>query len=160
MAPPTEPFVSQWRRAIRESVELSVDGKVAAYVLSTYMRSDGTNARPGGDRLVRGTGRSLRSVRRGIAELKAAGLLLEVVHGAPGRSSEYRAQIPTDAKLVAPDTRTRAKSAGPDTRTRAHSARVEPERVPTAQRRVPSTTPTRAIYDTDACRMALQLVKN
>lgn len=110
-----EPIVSRWRRAIRDDETLSADAKATGYVLSTYARVDGSRCFPGGDLLVRGTGRSLRSVRRGTSELRERGYALEVVRGAPGRASEYRLIMPT-----------RATALDDGTGTRAHAARVYP----------------------------------
>ncbi len=90
-----------WRTAIGGST-LTPTARHAALALSLYMNDKGGSAFPGGTRLARDTGYSIRTIRKALGELVAAGWLVEVSRGgspAGGerKATEYRATVPTSA---------------------------------------------------------------
>jgi hypothetical protein len=93
-------FQESWRLVVCDAPKevLDAKAKLVALVLSTYANPDGTEVRPGEDRLVDDTGLSVRSVRRAMARLRGLGLLQQEVYGQRfGRqaiASKYRLWLP------------------------------------------------------------------
>lgn len=94
-------LLTRWQRAVRDSALPPVVRHVLL-TLGTYMKADGTDGYPGGIRLAKGTGLSLRAVRAALAVAEDAGFIRVAERGgspAGGKrtSTVYVAQIPTDA---------------------------------------------------------------
>jgi hypothetical protein len=87
-----------FRDALR-SMPLPSRAKSVGRALHDWMKRDGRVFRPEA-KLVRDTGLSIRTVRRAIADLVAAGLLKPTVRHAPGRANEYRACVPTPVTMT------------------------------------------------------------
>jgi hypothetical protein len=92
-------LVVRWREAVRDS-KLRTTVKAVAFVISTYMSTDGY-CRPRRATIAQGSPlASVRSVDTAIAELEEAGFL-DVDHSKGRTTSTYKATLPT-AHLRAP----------------------------------------------------------
>lgn len=84
-------------------MELALDAPVTnaqfriLMLLASYAHDDGTNARPGIDRLVMRSGMSERSVQEALAGLREAGLIEAIAyeHGGRKHTTEYRLNLQT-----------------------------------------------------------------
>lgn len=65
---------------IRE-VNLTMPVKCIAYALATYVNSDGTNAHPGLETLMKATGASRSTVIRSLSALESGGWVLVISEG-------------------------------------------------------------------------------
>lgn len=112
-----------WERALRGRHGLRGQGLAVALALATYASRDGADIFPGEARLAHDVGVSVRTVRRHLTHLVAAGLLLRLSHGGGRRSrrgpsrgrpfAEYRLSLPSELAddVTAPRSRTRAQVA-------------------------------------------------
>jgi len=89
--------VYRWRRALCDS-ELSSSARLVGWAMSMDMQADGGGARPGGTRLAKFSGLSVRTVRSALSELTSTGYLLVTEQGGtrPGerKASAYQAAFP------------------------------------------------------------------
>ena len=89
----------EWERIVRR-LQISRSTKALAFILATYASADGSNVRPGRERLANVAARSPRTITRSLVELRDLGLIERTVEGSNyGRqamSDEYRLTIPTD----------------------------------------------------------------
>src|SRR5690349_10664891 len=92
MAP--KPLIGVWRDIVRDST-LSWRAKLTAYVLSTYMDSNG-RAYPSIATLAAGASIGKKSIDKALPELEAAGFL-KIDHGRNRRGNIYLAQLPETA---------------------------------------------------------------
>jgi len=69
------PFVVRWRNAVMDDPELSARAKVAAMPLARHADTDGKNCYPGAATCAREMSVDPSTIKRGWADLKAAGYL-------------------------------------------------------------------------------------
>ncbi|TDD54549.1 hypothetical protein E1286_04990 [Nonomuraea terrae] len=114
---PVDPF--EWRRIVRRC-RLGATTKHVASVLADYASPDGSDVRPGNDRLVAVTELGEKTVRRALDKLRTVGLILRVFEGSKqGRralADEYRLTVPDDlsdrVEMLGPDERAPVKVTG------------------------------------------------
>src|SRR5213593_2133664 len=85
-------FVLVWRKDVLADGSLLWRAKYVALALSTYMNSDGGNARPSIDRLEREMDVASRTIQRGLRDLESAGYVVRDER--PGRVTTYSASCP------------------------------------------------------------------
>lgn len=114
---PIDPY--SWTRLVRRARLGSSATKLVALTLADYASPDGSNVRPGNDRLAAVTELGEKSVRRALEALRALGLIERVFEGSKagrrGLADVYRLTVPDDlaerVEMLAPDEKT------PDTMT-------------------------------------------
>lgn len=109
---PIDPY--SWTRLVRRARLGSSATKLVALTLADYASPDGSNVRPGNERLAAVTELGEKSVRRALEALRVLGLIERVFEGSKagrrGLADVYRLTVPDDlgerVEMLAPDEKT------------------------------------------------------
>lgn len=87
----------EWERIVRRVIMPS-GPKLLALTLATYGAADGSQVRPGTERLARVMGVSVATVKRSMGTLRELGLVVRVRQGNrwANHADEYRLTLPVD----------------------------------------------------------------
>lgn len=96
-------------RAIRDAKIAPPTRKLVAFVLASYANVEGGDIRPGLERVASECGTDVRTVRRHVRALEAAGVLLVAKRSAGRKPTEYRLDVNA---LRNPDTSPRVEESG------------------------------------------------